>query len=113
VAILYNNNYGGTIPFSDVSYQVGMGTAAEKTITIPGPSTTTYQALFSYNATANVYVAKNVTPVVPASGTVGTQQYNEYRPDKRYVNGGDVIHLITPDAGTTYIGMSLRQLNQS
>ncbi len=54
-------------------------------------------------------VDKNSTPTIPASGTVGTQQYNEFRPKKRYVQGGDVLNFITPDTNA-YIGVSLRQL---
>lgn len=113
MAITYNNNYSGTQPFTDVAYQVSLGTAAEETITVPGPATTSYQAEFSYNQSSNVFVSRNAVPVVPASGNVGTQQYNEFRPLKRFVNGGDVIHLITPDTGTSYVGVFLRQLNQS
>lgn len=113
MAILYNSNYDETIPFSDVAFQVSLGSAVEETVTIPGPSTTQYQALFSYNYVSNVFVCKNAVPVVPASGNVGDQQYNEFRPLKRYVKGGDVLHFITPDSGTTYVGVSLRQLNQT
>lgn len=113
MAILYNSNYDETIPFSDVCFQVACGTSVEETATIPGPVTTQYQALFSYNDVANVFIRKNGVPTVPGSGTVGTEQYNEFRPEKRYVKGGDVLHFITPDAGTTYVGVSLRQLNQT
>jgi hypothetical protein len=113
MAILYNSNYDETLPFSDVCFQVGLSTGVEQTITVPGPSTTNYQALFSYNCTSNVYVRKNGIPTSPAGGTVGEEQYNEFKPKKRYVRGGDVIHLISPDSGTTYAGVSLRQLNQT
>ncbi len=113
MAILYNSNYDTTIPFSDVAFQVALATSSEETITVPGPSTTRYQALFSYNMTSNVFVRKNATPTVPSSGTVTNEQYNEFRPDKRYVSGGDVIHLITSDTDTAYVGVSLRQLNQT
>ncbi len=113
MAILYNSNYDETIPFSDVAFQVVMATATEEVVTVPGPTTTFYQALFEYNQSSNVFVCKNATPVVPAAGNVGTQQYNEFRPKKRYVRGGDELHFITPDAGTTYTGVTLRQLNQT
>ena len=109
MAIQYNSNYDGTIPFSDASWQVHLGVGVEQTITVPGTATTQYQALFEYISTANVFVCKNATPVVPAGGTVGTQQYSEFRPCKRYVRGGDVLHFITPDA-SAYVGVSLRQL---
>jgi len=113
MAILYNSNYNGTLPFSDVNFQISLTTSSEESFTVPGPATANYQALFSYNADANVFVCRNATPVVPGSGSVGTQQYNEFRPEKRYLRGGDVVNLISPDSGTTYVGVSLRQLNQS
>ncbi len=109
MAIKYNSNYDETIPFSDTDYQVGLGVGVERTITVPGASTTQYQALFSYISTSNVFVRLNTAPTAPVIGTVGTQPYNEFRPCKRYVKGGDVIHLITPDA-SAYVGVSLRQL---
>ncbi len=109
MAIAYNSNYDGTIPFSDVDFQVNLGASTAETITVPGSVTTQYQAFFEYNYVANVFVSINAAPVVPGAGTVGTQQYNEFRPQKRYVRGGDVIHLITPDT-SAYVGVSLRQL---
>jgi hypothetical protein len=105
----YNENYHETIPFSDTDFQVGLSINSEQTLTVPGASTMQYQALFSFNATANVYVCLNATPTVSAPGSVGSQFYNEFRPDKRYVRGGDVLHFITPDA-TAYCGVSLRQI---
>lgn len=109
MAIQYNSNYHETMPFSDVCYQVALAAATEETITIPGAVTTQYQALFSYTSTSNVFVSNNSTPTTPPGGTVGSEQYNEFRPCKRYVKGGDVLHLLTPDA-TAYVGVSLRQL---
>lgn len=109
MAIQYNSNYEGTLPFSDVSYQIQCGANVEQTVTIPGTSTTQYQALFEYNQSSNVFIRLNATPTIPSSGSVGSQPYNEFRPHKRYVRGGDVVHFITPDA-SAYIGMSLRQL---
>lgn len=112
MAIVYNSNYDETIPFSDVCFQLALATATELTVTIPGNATTTYQALFEYASNSNVFIRKNATVASPSSGTVTSQQYNEFKPMKRYVNGGDVIHFISPDTGPTYVGMSLRQLNQ-
>lgn len=109
MAIPYNSNYDETLPFSDVCSQVNCGSNVEQTVTVPGTVTTQYQALFEYTQSSNVFIRLNATPAIPAGGTVGSQQYNEFRPKKRYVRGGDVIHFITPDA-TAYIGVSLRQL---
>lgn len=109
MAIQYNSNYDKTIPFSDVSYPVQLTASTELTITIPGNSTTQYQALFSYTNDANVFVRLNGTVAIPAPNTASLVQYTDFKPMKRYVKGGDVIHLITPDA-TSYLGVSLRQL---
>lgn len=113
MAIQYNSNYDLTIPFSDVSYQVACSANVEETITIPGTSTNYYSMKLNYNADANVFVCLNSTPTIPSAGTVGSQQYNEYRAgcdgSQRYVRGGDVVHFITPDT-SAYIGVSLRQL---
>lgn len=97
------------MPFSDTSIQVNLVTNTEETFTVPGTETAQYQAYFEYISTSNVFVCLNATPSIPAGGTVGAQQYNEFRPEKRYVRGGDVLHFITPDA-SAYVGVSLRKL---
>lgn len=113
MAIQYNSNFDLTIPFSDVCAQFNLATNSEDTFTVPGTATTKYSVRFSYTSTSNVFVRLNGTPTVPASSVVGVQQYNEFRPgddgSQRYAQGGDVIHLITPDA-SAYVGISLRQL---
>jgi hypothetical protein len=114
---LYNSNFHETMPFSDTCAQFNLGANAEQTMTVPGAPITPgkppkqFQALFSYNSTANVFVSINETPIVPTLGTPGDQKTSEFRPEKRYVNGGDVIHIITPDT-SAYVGVSLRDLNQ-
>lgn len=109
MAIPYNSNYDGTIPFSDTAWQVNCGSNVEQTVTVPGGPTAQYQALFEYIQDANVFIRLNGVPTIPSIGSVGSQQYNEFRPCKRYVKGGDVIHFITPDT-SAYIGVTLRQL---
>ncbi len=109
MTIQYNSNYFETMPFSDTCIQVNCAANTQETYTVPGTETQQYQAYFSYTENSNVFVRKNGTPAVPASGTVGEEQYNEFRPEKRYVRGGDVLHFITPDTNA-YIGVSLRQL---
>lgn len=109
MTIKYNANYIETMPFSDTAVQVNLGVGVEQTFTVPGTDTMQYQAYFEYICTSNVFVCLNDTPVIPGAGSVGTQQYNELRPKKRYVRGGDVIHFITPDT-SAYVGVSLRQL---
>ena len=105
----YNANYIETMPFSDTCRQIACAANVEETFTVPGTALMQYQAYFEYNSTSNIFICLNSTPVIPASGTVETQQYNEFRPKKRYVKGGDVLHFITPDA-LQYVGVSLRQL---
>jgi hypothetical protein len=109
MAITYNSNYNETMPFSDTAAQVACTVSSERTWTVPGTNTQQFQAYFEYTQSSNVFVCLNATPVVPAGGSVGTQPYNEFKPKKRYVRGGDVLHFITPDA-VAYIGVSLRQL---
>lgn len=119
MAIQYNSNFDLTIPFSDVCAQVALQANTAETYTVPGLVTDQYSARFTYAANSNVFVrytSSDKTPVaatVPAAGTVEEEQYNEFRPgddgSQRYVNGGDVISLITPDA-TAYVGISIRQL---
>lgn len=116
MAIQYNSNYDVTIPFSDVCFQVSGTANVEQTVTIPGSATAYYSARFGYTSTANIYVCLNATPVIPPGGTVGTQQYCEFRPgddgSQRYVKGGDVLHIISPDA-TSRVSVSLRQLQSN
>src|ERR1700679_2293655 len=98
MTIAWNANYIETMPFSDTAFQVACTVNSAQTVTIPGEDTMQYQAYFEYASNSNVYVCKNAVPTIPAGGSVGTQPYNEFKPLKRYVRGGDVLHLITPDA---------------
>jgi len=109
MTIVYNSNYHETMPFSDTTYQVGLVANSQQSFTVPGTDLQQYQALFSYNALSNVWVRKNGVPTTPPGGTVGTQPYSEFRPEKRYVRGGDVLYFISPDP-TSYVGVSLRQI---
>lgn len=113
MAISYNSNFDLTIPFSDVCAQIALGANVEETFAVPGNSTVKYSMRINLNATSNVFIRLNDTPTIPPGGTVGTEQYNEYRAgadgSQRYVQGGDVVHFITPDA-SAYVGISLRQL---
>lgn len=105
----YNENFDGTIPFTDTSCRLTLATGVSQTYTVPGTSEVRYKAIFSYNDSANVIVGFNTTPTVPAAGTNQTTQNMEYRPDCRYVKGGDELNFITPD-GSAYCGVSLWQL---
>lgn len=109
MTIKYNSNYHETMPFSDTCFQIALVANTDNTITIPGTSSTYYQALFSYTYDSNVFICNNSSVDIPVSGVIGTQFYNEFRPEKRYVRGGDIMHLKTPDT-QAYVGVSLRQL---
>ncbi len=112
MTIQYNANYIETMPFSDTATQIACTVNSEQTWTVPGNDEVQYQAYFEYASNSNMFVCKNATPVIPAGGSVGTQPYNEFKPKKRYVRGGDVLHFITPDA-LAYAGVSLRRLQGS
>jgi hypothetical protein len=113
MAIIYNSNYDETIPFSDVSVQFALLANGSLSYTVPGAETINYSARFSFAEQSNIFVRLNGAPTTPTGGTVGTEQYNEFRPQvQRYVKGGDVIHAVTPDT-SAYLGVTLRQLNQT
>lgn len=109
MTIQYNANYIETMPFSDTCVQVNCAANTEQTFTVPGTDEQQFQAYFEYSSNSNVFVRKNSTPTIPSSGSVSTEPYCEFKPEKRYVRGGDVLHFITPDTNA-YIGVSLRQL---
>ena len=113
MAIPYSTNYNLTIPFSDVCAQVSLTAGVEQTYTVPGDSTKSYSARFTYAANSNVFVRANGTVATPGANTVGTTAKTEFRPgcdgSQRYVKGGDVLHFITPDA-TAYVGVRLMSL---
>jgi hypothetical protein len=105
----YNSNYIETMPFSDTCAQVGVALGTPQAVTVPGASNISYQAYFEYNLSSNVYVGLNVVPTAPVGGAVETQAFVEFKPKKRYVRGGDVLHFTTPDANA-YFGVSFRQI---
>lgn len=112
MTIKYNANYIETMPFSDTAVQLSLAANTPQTFTIPGTPETFYQAYFEYNCTANIFVCNNGTAAAPGGGAKTTQPYNEFKPKKRYVRGGDVLSFVTPDP-VAYMGVSLRQLQGS
>lgn len=113
MTILYNSNFDKTVPFSDTCAQFSLNQNVVETYTVPGTPINKYSVHFGYNATSNVFVRMNAAPSVPTLGSVGVEQYNEFRPGddgfQRYAQGGDVIQMITPDT-SAYVGISLRIL---
>ena len=114
MAIPYNSNYDITVPFSDVSATFNLATGVAQTYTVPGASTVNYSARFGYRLDSNVLVCLNGTATTPGAGTNNSTQYQELNPgidgSQRYVKGGDVLSISTPDA-SAYLSISLRQLN--
>ncbi len=106
----YQPNFDITLPFSDTCLQMNLVANTPQTFTIPGAATQKWQALFSYNSTANIYVGYNVTATAPGAGLQTSTGNVEYRPDKRFVKGGDVLHFTSPDATGPYFGVSLRTI---
>ena len=109
MTIAYNANYIETMPFSDTCAQFSLAASTAQSWTVPGSNDKVYQAYFKYASESNVFVCLNDTATVPGGGAMTTQPYNEFKPEKRYVRGGDVLSLITPDS-VAYVGVSLRQL---
>lgn len=111
MAIQYNENYNGTLPFSDVCVQFNLAATTAQTYTVPGTLTNNYQVYFSYASNSNVFVCKNGTATVPTSGTSSTVTYEEFKPLKRYMRGAETLSLITPDTAGAYVGISLRAIS--
>lgn len=109
MALRWSSSYEGTLGFSDTDAQLFLTSGGALTYTLPGDGSKKYTILFSYTSTSNVFVGYNVTPSVPSSGTITAVARVEFRPEKRYAIGGDVITFVTPDA-TVYMGISVRSI---
>lgn len=114
MAIKYNSNYDVTVPFSDVCETFNLATNAAQSFTVPGDVTSNYSCRFGYRFDSNVFVCVNGTATVPGAGTKNSTQYQELNPgidgSQRYLKGGDVISIVTPDANA-YVSLSIRQIN--
>jgi len=110
MAIRYSSSFDETIPFSDECAQLNLAQDTALTYTVPGNGKAKYSALLSYNDAANVFVSLNGTAASPGAGTKTETTRMEFRPTKRFVIGGDVLSLITPDTAGAYVGISLRSI---
>lgn len=110
MAIVYSSNYEQTVPFSDVNAQLALATNTNLAYTVPGAAINKYQVRFTYTYNSNVFVRKNGTAATPGAGLATQVTYEEFRPgsdgSKRYVQGGDTLNFITPDA-SAYVGITL------
>lgn len=113
MTIKYANNYVDTTNFSDVTPTIALVANSVLSFTVPGNYGNKLQVIFSYNASANVYVGYNQSPSVPTAGSINASgRFEEYRPLKRFVNGGDVLYFVTPDT-EVYMGISFREIAQA
>lgn len=106
----YNSSFGECTPFSDTGSKFNLAANAGLSYTIPGNSSLTYRAKFSYTSNANVWVSLNGTAVSPIAGTQSATSNQEFRPDVKFVRGGDVLNLISSDATGAQVGVALLQV---
>ncbi len=111
MAIRYTSSYDQTIAFSDTDEQFHLTANVEQHFTVPGNSDQKFNLLFGLSSNANIFIGYNVTATIPAADSATTTQGIEFiTPDsKRYVIGGDVISIITPDT-VAYLGISIRSI---
>lgn len=113
MAVKYSSNYDGTRPFTDISLLIFLSDSTQL-LSIPGVSNTdnfTYQADFSYASNSNIFVGLNKAPVIPDAGNPNiVTSYVDFKPEKRYVKAGDVLHFSSKDTGV-YVGVSISQLD--
>jgi hypothetical protein len=111
MAIRYSSSCDVTIPFSDECAQINLQENVAQTYTVPGDKTNKYSALFGHANNVNLWVSLNGTAISPALGaSTSTRRLEFIIPgEKRYVSGGDVLSLVTPDTNA-YVGISLRSI---
>lgn len=103
----YTDNFDHAKPFSDTCAQFALATNVAQSYTVPGPSSQKYRAMFTFNATANVFVGFGVTAIAPTAGTNTTTGNIEFRPNEpKFVFGGTTLSFVTPDT-SAYAGVSL------
>ncbi len=103
----YNSSFEGTTPFSDTVSNFNLAANVGLSYTVPGGSSLRYRAKFSYASNSNVWVSLNGTAVTPVAGTQNSTTIQEFKPDIKYVKGGDVFNLISSDAAGAQCGVAL------
>jgi hypothetical protein len=109
MTLRYTSSYDKTVAFSDTDAQLHLTVGSVLTYTLPGGRDTKYTIMFGYNSNSNVWVGLNATPVIPSADSITLVPFVEFRPDRRYAIGGDVLSFITPDA-VVYMGISVRSI---
>lgn len=76
--------------------------------TVPGVATQRFRVKFRSSYTAEIWVAYNMTAVLPSAGTSTTVSDQEMIPlnECRYVNGGDTLSFIC-GTGTPQVSAQL------
>ena len=105
----YYNNYSNTTNFSDTTVRLTLTAGNAQSVVLPVTPNNSYQVLFEYASNANVFVGLNSAATVPAPNAQETGGKVEFKPCKRFAQGGDTLSFITPDA-TAYVGISIRSL---
>ena len=99
------NSYG--LQMAEIKFSTTLAANTEATVTVPSgaptgiaESSNTHRvvAVMSYEAASNIWVAVNETAAKPVGATLAavTSMLN---PPALLVNAGDVIHIISADAG--------------
>lgn len=107
----YADNFDHGKPFSDQCSQINLAANAEQTYTVPGTNAQKYRAIFTFASNSNVFIGLNITAASPGAGLKTSTANLEFKPvEPKFVKGADVIHLVSPDVGGAYVGISLLAL---
>lgn len=90
-----------TPPFAFDRFGVLLAASAEQHFTIPS-NFQNWTIFFAIDPGLRVFMSVNKTAAI-FTGTIGSVT-SELNPQGRYVNGGDIISLITPDTNA-YVGI--------
>lgn len=102
----YNESFSGCFPFSDTGMSVLLAAGVAQSWTVPGISSQTYRANFTFTANVPVWVKLNGTATVPI-GTISATYNQEMLGINcvRYVRGGDTLSFVS--TSTPQVGVSL------
>lgn len=91
------NGYNGFgLQFCDDNEMVLLAASEDTTLTVPSAANQ-YLALFSIPSGADVWVANNATSEFPSLDEFESTS-SVLNPTARLVNGGDILHFITPSS---------------
>lgn len=107
---MFATGFLNALPFSDSGSKFNLAANVALSFTVPGTNAVTYRAEFSYTQNSNVWVGLNKAATVPVAGTQSASYMEEFRPNIRFVRGGDVLSIITGDAAGAQVGVSLLQV---